>query len=240
MLGNVSNVCLCHQQVLSERGVTCNHAKVFSSSVKAVGPSTLHRRSICALMCPCERVYECFLPTDSDRGGGCPTMASAIGNKLKQEGHSTALYNSSSHVLRTDSLAAVEHATSQEEVHIVGSKPFLLFPSRWTMDGEGGGVGGRERDAEGKHFYSFFVEDTGMPRKKYSICRLTVCVVLVESTVVHFKVCASVRSSGNCLFPFFFFPQSKMPPLLVHNGPLNVSHGLFKRLLLVGRDKISQ
>lgn len=79
------------------------------------------------------------------------------------------------------------------------------------MDGEGGGLGGRERDTEGKHFYSFFVEDTGMPRKKYSICRHTVCVVLVESTVVHFKVCASVRPSGNSLahFHFFPFPQSK-------------------------------
>lgn len=73
-------------------------------------------------------------------------MTSAIGNKLTQEGRSTALYNSSSHVLHADSLAAVEQATSQEEVHIVGSEPFLLSPGRWTMDGEGGGVGGRERE----------------------------------------------------------------------------------------------
>lgn len=104
-------------------------------------------------------------------------MTSAIGNKLTQEGHSTALYNSSSHVLHTDSLAAVKHATSQEEVHIVGSEPFLLFPGRWTMDGEGGGVGGREREryAEGKHFYSFFVEDTGIPRKHKVFVDLLCC-----------------------------------------------------------------
>lgn len=130
-------------------------------------------------------------------------MASAIGNKLKQEGHSTALYNSSSHVLHTDSLAAVEHATSQEEVHIVGSEPFLLFPSRWTMDGEGG-RSGRERERCRRETLLFLLcRRHRNAKKKYSICRLSVCVVLVESTVVHFKVCASVRSSGNCLFPFF-------------------------------------
>lgn len=61
-----------------------------------------------------------------------------LGNRLTQEERTAELYNSTSHVLRVDSSAAIEHATSQEEVLIVLSEPFLFFPGGGTIEGEEG------------------------------------------------------------------------------------------------------
>lgn len=52
-------------------------------------------------------------------------------------------YNGSSHVLRVDSSAAVEHATTQEEVLIVLGQSSLFFTGGGTMEAEEGR--GRDR-----------------------------------------------------------------------------------------------
>lgn len=70
-----------------------------------------------------------------------------LGNRLTQEGRSTPTYNSSSHVLRVDSTAAIRHAATREEVHVVVvSEPFLFFPGGGTMEGDEGRWRRREKE----------------------------------------------------------------------------------------------
>lgn len=92
----------------------------------------------------CERVYERFLPADGAGGGHTMTSARKQANAGRPQ-HTT--YNSSSHVLRVDSTAAIGHAAAREEVHVVVvSEPFLFFPGGGTMEGDEGRWRRREKE----------------------------------------------------------------------------------------------